>query len=210
MNIAFKKTTLCLASTLSLAAAAWSPAASACGSEDFIGSICIFAGNFDIRNYASTSGQLIPISTNAALFSILGTTYGGDGRTTFALPDTRGRVIIGQGHGPGLSDYALGQKGGQEAVTLTVANLPSHSHTVSVTAYGQSAAGNADGPGGNTWAAKSRGGQYSSTAPNVAMSAGSVQATVGNTGGNQAFSIVQPYVVLRPLITLYGIYPSRS
>ena len=103
----------------------------------------------------------------------------------------------------------LGQKGGQEAVTLTVANLPSHSHTVSVTAYGQSAAGNADGPGGNTWAAKSRGGQYSSTAPNVAMSAGSVQATVGNTGGNQAFSIVQPYVVLRPLITLYGIYPSR-
>ena len=84
MNIAFKKTTLCLASTLSLVAAAWSPAASACGSEDFIGSICIFAGNFDIRNYASTSGQLIPISTNAALFSILGTTYGGDGRTTFA------------------------------------------------------------------------------------------------------------------------------
>jgi microcystin-dependent protein len=170
-----------LSAALSLSAAAWSSAASACGGgDDFIGSICIVGFNFAPNGWALTNGQLLSLAQNTALFSLLGTMYGGNGQTTFALPDTRGRVIIGAGQGPGLSNY------------------------------GQSATGNADGPGGNTWAAKPRGGQYSSAAPNVAMNAGAVQATVGNTGGNQPVSIMQPYVVLNPVIALYGIYPPRN
>ena len=219
MSFSFSKTTLCLATTLSLAAVAWSPAASACGSEPFIGEICIVPYNFAPNNYAFTNGQLLAISQNTALFSLLGTTYGGNGQTTFGLPDTRGRVIVGAGQGPGLSNYALGQMGGSENVTLTQAQMPAHNHTattsVVVKARGVSGEGNADGPGGNAWAAKSRAGQYSSAAPDVDMAAGAIQVgsastTVGVSGGSQPFSIVQPYVVLNPIIALTGIFPSRN
>lgn len=219
MSSPFRKTTLCLAATLSLAAAAWSPAVSACGTEPFIGEVCIVPYNFAPRGYAFTNGQIMPIAQNTALFSLLGTTYGGNGQTTFALPDTRGRVIIGAGQGPGLSNYQLGEVGGAENVTLTVNQMPIHNHaantSVVVKAVGVSATGNADGPGGNTWAAKPRGGQYSSAAPNVDMAAGAIQVssattTVGISGGSQPFSIVQPFVVLNPIIALEGIFPSRN
>jgi microcystin-dependent protein len=219
MKNAFNKMALCLAGTLSLAVASWSPAASACGTEPFIGEICIVGFNFAPRGYASTNGQLLSIAQNTALFSLLGTTYGGNGQTTFALPDTRGRVIIGAGQGPGISNYVLGQVGGTETVTLTVSQMPAHTHpattTVTVQARGVSTQGNADDPGGNTWAAKARGGQYSSAAPDVDMAAGAIvsssaSTTVGSAGGNQPFSIVQPYVVLNPVIALQGIFPSRN
>lgn len=219
MTCAFSKTALCLAGTFSLAVAGWSPSASACGPEPFVGEICIVAFNFTPRGYGATNGQLLPIAQNTALFSLLGTIYGGDGRTTFALPDTRGRVIIGMGQAPGLSDYRIGQKGGAQTVTLSVNQMPAHTHTatttVTVQARGVSTQGNADGPGGNTWAAKARGGQYSSAAPDVDMAAGAIVSSsaataVGTAGGNQPFSIVQPYVVLNPVIALQGIYPSRN
>ena len=99
----------------------------------FIGQITIFAGNFPPRSFAYCDGQLLPIAQNSALFSILGTTYGGDGRTTFGLPDLRGRVAVGPRRGPGLSTYVLGERQGVETVTLNILQLPSHSHTTSVT-----------------------------------------------------------------------------
>ncbi|MEW5771493.1 MAG: tail fiber protein [Pseudomonadota bacterium] len=204
--------------TLSLAGA-WSPNASACGIDPFLGIICIAPYNFAPRGYAFTNGQLLPIVQNTALFSLLGTTYGGDGRTTFALPDTRGRVIIGAGQGPGLSNYVLGQLDGQENVILNVNQMPAHTHAastaVTLKARGVSSQGNADSPSGNAWAAKSRAGQYSSAAPDVDMSAGAIQVSsattsIGLAGGNQPVSIVQPYVVLNPIIALEGIFPARN
>ena len=97
--------------------------------DPFLGEIIMFGGNFAPRGWAFCDGQLLPINANSALFSILGTTYGGDGRTTFQLPDLQGRVAIGEGRGPGLTDRRLGQKGGERKVTLTPQNMPSHHHT---------------------------------------------------------------------------------
>lgn len=208
-----------LAVTACLAAAAWSPVAGACGPDPFIGEVCLFPYNFAPRGYAFTDGSLLPIAQNTALFSLLGTTYGGNGTTTFALPDTRGRVIIGAGQGPGLSPYMLGQMGGSENVTLTTNQMPTHSHpaatSVVAKAVGANTEGNVDNPAASAWAAKSRGGPYSATAPNVEMAAGTVQVTsatttVGISGGGQPFAIVQPFVVLNPAIALNGTFPSRN
>lgn len=206
-----------LAAALSLGAAG-SPAAHACGLEPFLGEICIVPYNFAPRNYAFTNGQILSIAQNSALFALLGTTYGGNGTTTFALPDTRGRVIVGAGQGPGTSMYVLGQMGGAENVTLSVNQMPAHTHSattnVSAKARASSMEGNQDSPSGKTWALKSRAGLYSNTAPDVDMAAGAVDASastsVGITGGNQPFSILQPYLVLNPIIALQGIFPSRN
>jgi microcystin-dependent protein len=216
-------TATALAAALTLSAAAWSPSAAACaGTEPLLASVCIFAGNFAPQGFAFTNGQIMAISQNTALFSLLGTTYGGNGVNTFALPDTRGRVIVGPGQGPGLSNYELGQMGGAETVSLTLAQLPAHSHSanttvnVSATAYGQSAVGNSDGPGANSWAAKPRAGQYSSAAPNVSMSAGSILASatastvVGSAGGGQPVDVRQPYLALNYVIAIYGVFPARQ
>lgn len=195
------------------------PNAYACsGLDPMLGSMCLFAGNFAPRGFAFTDGQLLAISQNTALFSLLGTTYGGDGRTTFALPDTRGRVIVGPRQGPGLSNYQLGQRGGQEQVALTQNEMPSHSHgastTVNVTANGQGANGNQDGPAGNVWANKPRGAQYSNVAPNVTMAAGALSATAATTvapaGGSQAHENRPPYVAINYIIALQGVFPSRN
>lgn len=215
-------TATALVTTVALSAAAWSSNAAACSIDPYIGSLCIFAGNFEIRSFAYTNGQLLPIAQNTALFSILGTTYGGNGINNFALPDTRGRAIIGPGQGPGLSNYQLGETGGTETVTLTQAQMPAHTHSATTTlnvtakARGQSAAGTADGPGSNTWAAKPRAGQYSSATPNVDMHADAVQVSasantsVGVAGSSQPVDIRQPYVAINYLIALTGIYPSRN
>ncbi len=220
MSARIRLTTVALAA-LALSAAS-APNASACSSDPYLGSVCLFGGNFAIRGFALAEGQLLAITQNQALFSLLGTTYGGDGRTTFALPDTRGRVVIGPGHGPGLSDYRLGETGGSESVTLTVAQMPVHSHAAvttvaaTATAHGQSGPPDADGPGGNVWAAKPRASLYSSAAPDVAMHADAVQVsasagtTVGNAGGGQPVNIRQPYVAIHYLIALQGVFPSRN
>ena len=126
--------------------------------DPYIGQIIMFGGNFAIRNYALCNGQLLAISSNTALFSILGTIYGGDGRTTFALPDLRGRVATHFGQGPGLSNYNIGQRSGQERVTLNTTEIPAHNHTGTLRCVDDD--GSLAGPKGNNLANASSGTPY--------------------------------------------------
>lgn len=169
--------------------------------EPFIGQIMMFGGNFAPRGWALCDGQLLPIAQNTALFSILGTTYGGDGKTTFALPDLRGRVPMHPGHGPGLSARRLGEKGGAESVTLTISNLPSHNHTLNVVdddAKSLTPAGNLLGNAQTQ--------VYSSAAPSGQAGA----QAISNTGGGVPVSNVQPFECVNYIIALEGIFPSRN
>ncbi len=170
--------------------------------EPFIGQIIMFGGNFAPRGWALCDGQLLPISSNSALFSILGTTYGGDGRTTFALPDLRSRVAIHPGRGPGLSDYRLGAKGGAENVTLTTAQIPAHNHAIQ--------AANTGGDDTNPTTANGFGvapdDLYIETAPGTTMQNG----IMTQTGGGQSHTNIQPFLSVNFIIALQGVYPSRS
>lgn len=184
---------------------------STAGMDPFIGEIMLFAGNFEVRNYAFCNGQLLSIAQNTALFSILGTTYGGNGTTTFALPDLRGRFPMQFGQGPGLSNYNLGQVGGAESTTLTAAQMPAHTHAQNVSA----AAGTLATPAGTFPAAHAA--QLASTEENVNVkgygaTANAVAAAtaLGTTGGNQPHSNMNPYLALNFQIALFGIFPSRN
>jgi len=168
----------------------------------FIAEIIMFGGNFAPRGWALCDGQLLPISQYSALFSILGTTYGGDGRTTFALPDLRGRVPIHPGHGPGLSDYRLGQKSGAETVTLTVAQMPSHNHTMGISEED----GNSNEANGNLLATATAGLMYHNGNADGTLNANSIR----NTGGGQSHTNIQPYLCVNFIIALQGVFPSRS
>ncbi|GAB1309574.1 tail fiber protein [Urechidicola sp. KH5] len=171
--------------------------------EPLLGEIKMFAGNFAPRGWALCNGQLLPISQYSALFSILGTTYGGDGRTTFALPDLRGRAPIHSGTGPGLMTKTLGQKGGQENVMLTIANLPSHTHDVRAVAE----EGDSSLPKGKLLGSTQTGNDaYSNYSPNATMN----KAMISNTGGGQQVNNMQPYLTVNYIIALQGIYPSRN
>jgi len=179
--------------------------------EPFVGQITIFGGNFAPRGWAFCQGQLLPISQNDALFSLLGTTYGGDGRTTFALPDLRGRCAIGMGQGPGLTPRSQGAKLGSESVTLNINELPTHTHQL----MGNNADGTTNDPTNATLAKENvvieRGSPaipvngYNAGPANVVMA-----GSVGNSGGNQAHNNVQPSLALNYIIALFGIYPPRS
>ena len=173
--------------------------------EPFIGEIIMFGGNFAPRNWALCDGQLLQISQNSALFSILGTTYGGDGRQTFALPDMRGRVSIHPGTGPGLSTYRLGQKGGLENVVLNTLQIPSHSHTFLPRCSTDD--GTADSPVNNVPATHEAMAE-SPYAPsdNANMRGGNT----GNTGGSQGHTNIQPYLCVNYIIALQGLFPSRN
>lgn len=176
-------------------------------SEPFLAEIIMFAGNFAPRGWAFCQGQLLPIAQNTALFSLLGTTYGGDGRTTFALPDLRGRVPVGTGQGPGLPNINLGEMSGEAAHTLNVTEMPAHSHPAQ--AAGSANAGDSASPGGNTWATSTaRDNVYTSAAPDSSMAASAV--TVGAAGGSQPHNNMQPYLGMNYIIALQGIFPSRS
>ncbi len=176
-------------------------------SEPFLAQITMFGGNFAPRGWAFCDGQLLAISQNSALFSLLGTIYGGDGRTTFALPDLRGRTAIGPRTGAGLSTYREGQRGGAERVTLTIAEIPSHNHTGVIVAT--DATGNSETPGGNILAKKSRDRDYHSGAPvTVNMSDDSV--TIGNTGSGNSHENMQPWIAINHIIALQGTFPSRN
>lgn len=186
--------------------------------DPLLGEISIFAGNFAPRGWALCDGQLLPISQNTALFSILGTTYGGDGRTTFALPDLRGRAPIHPGTGPGLSTRRLGQRSGTEYNLLTTQQIPSHSHNATGTIMASSDEGTTSNPTNNfpaspiyqiDRATKSPINAYSTQA-NVKMSTKSVQVTIDNTGSNQAINNMQPFECINYIIALQGIFPSRS
>jgi microcystin-dependent protein len=179
--------------------------------EGTIGEIRMFAANFAPRNWALCQGQLLAIASNNALFAILGTTYGGDGRTTFALPDLRGRAPIGSGQGPGLSNYRLGQKGGQQDTTLTVLNLPSHTHTATGSVHPGAFNGRGifvDTPAGNYPASGTE--TIYGKPPNANLGESQASITIGITGGSQYFNIQQPLLGMNYIICLFGIFPSRN
>lgn len=184
--------------------------------EGMIGEIRLFAGNFAPRGWAFCQGQLLPINQNQALFSILGTIYGGDGRTNFALPDLRGRAPIGAGQGPGLSNVQQGQRGGSETNTLNINQLPSHTHaaTGSVEPRALSVEGDTASPEGAI-PAKSGEGEpdYQAAEPGaneVRMAASPVTVVVQNTGGGQAINNMQPWAGMNYIIALVGVFPSRN
>lgn len=170
--------------------------------DGYIGEIRMFAGNFAPVNWMLCQGQILPIAQNTALFSILGTTYGGNGQTTFALPDLRGRVPIGVGQGAGLSLRNLGDMAGTENVTLTVNQMPAHTHLVNAV----TSVGNQNSPTGNFLADTNvLDKEYSNSASNTTMN----PAMLASAGGNQPFSIMQPYLGMNYIICVAGIYPSR-
>ena len=207
--------------------------------EEYLAIIKIFAGNFAPRGFALCHGQVLAIATNTALFSLLGTTYGGDGQTTFALPNLQGRVPVGAGQGLGLSIYDLGEASGTENTTLTIINMPIHNHTAVFTPTGggsgsavtlmasnkeatQSIPGTA---GANTLAAPyypdapgAVNGYVNDSAPTIPLvgisgGGGGItggSVTVGVSGGSQPFSILQPYLAVNYIICTEGIFPSRN
>lgn len=180
----------------------------------FIAEVIMFGGNFAPRGWAKCEGQLLAINSNTALFSILGTTYGGDGRSTFGLPDLRSRNPIGPGNGPGLSGYRQGPGGGREKTTLDVPHMPSHSHyalasKVKASFTPPSGGANSGTPAGNNFSS-SAANIYSTNGVNVAMASNAVDVKLGNTGGNTPFSDVQPWCSVQFIIALFGVYPSRS
>ncbi|MEO6732653.1 MAG: tail fiber protein [Ferruginibacter sp.] len=172
-------------------------------SEPFIGEISMSGFNFAPRGYATCDGQLLPIAQNTALFSLLGTQYGGNGQTTFALPDLRGRVPMHQGQGPGLSVRTIGEVAGQENHTLISTQIPAHTHTLNAV----SNAGDIATPAGaylaNTGALDK---EYKATGTVVAMNTNAV----GITGGGQPHNNLPPYLVINFYIAMEGIFPSRN
>jgi len=169
-------------------------------SEPFLGMIAIYPYSFAPRGWAFCQGQILPIAQNTALFSLLGTTFGGNGQTTFALPDLRGRFPNSSGQGPGLSSYDLGQVGGTESITLTINQLPAHGHPVAPAA--STNAPTASKPTNNYPAA----GSFYDAATNAAMA--TFQS--GPAGGNQPAGMMNPYLTLNYCIALEGIFPSRN
>ncbi|MCA8829182.1 phage tail protein [Hymenobacter pini] len=182
--------------------------------EAFIGSIVLFAGNFAPKGWAFCDGSLLNIAQNSALYSILGTYYGGNGTTTFALPDLRSRVPVHSNNGqpgPGLQGVQLGERAGVSNVTLTTLQMPNHTHTLAVNtgngtapspAGGVPAIGNFEDAGSGTTVTTNG---YTPTANGLAN-----PQAISPAGGNQPFSVMQPYLGLNYIICLYGLYPSRN
>lgn len=165
--------------------------------QPYVGEVRIFAGNFAPAGWMFCEGQLLPISEYETLFNLIGTTYGGDGQSTFALPDLRGRVPLHQGNG-----FTLAETGGVETVTLTVSQIPSHSHAF----LASSSFGTAGSPAGNVLAQTQAIKLYDSAVPATAMAAG----VVGSTGGSQPHDNFQPYLCVDFIISLFGIFPSPT
>ena len=174
----------------------------------FIAQICIFAGNFAPRGWAFCQGQLLPIDQYDALFALIGTTYGGDGQTTFGLPDLRGRAPLHPGQGPGLSPHVIGEMAGVEQVTLTTNNLPNHNHTAAGKVAVASGSGSLDTPVNNVLAGTPNP-VYTALA-NQGGSMGGVSTTPGIAGGSQPFNARQAYLAVNFVICLEGIFPSRN
>ncbi|MDB5934627.1 MAG: phage tail protein [Massilia sp.] len=178
--------------------------------QQYLGEIRIFGGNFPPRDWALCDGAVLPIAQYDALFSLLGTTYGGDGQSTFALPDLRGRVPIHQGTGPGLPNYPLGMLGGVEAVTLTAQQLPVHSHDVGASTAAPSAApGGLDITAGAPYVPgsfPSKPNAYGNPGSTVAMNAQAITAA----GASIAHDNMAPFLGINFIIALFGIYPSQN
>ena len=174
-------------------------------SDQYVAEIRMFAGNFAPSGWALCNGQLLPISQNTALFSLLGTNYGGNGTSTFGLPNLQGSAPLGYGQGPGLSSRALGQTGGEQTVKLLATQIPSHTHTAQA-----ATAGGLDAPTANVWGESQLGKTplniYSPGPGNVSMNAGAI----AGTGGSQAHNNLPPYLCVTFIIALTGTFPTRS
>ncbi|QNO26802.1 tail fiber protein [Sphingopyxis sp. OPL5] len=201
----FHKVALLLATTAS--SLAYTSPASAQATEMYLGQMMQVGFNFCPRGWASASGQILAISTNTALFSLLGTTYGGNGQTTFALPDMRGRMAINQGSGPGLSPYLLGEQTGTETTTLLTTQIPSHTHRSAVqTAVPQA---NATTASGNAFGISSNSSFLGGSDPvGNLMSPGTVQFQP--TGNNIPIPVRPPYLTVQWCIATQGIFPARN
>jgi microcystin-dependent protein len=165
--------------------------------QPYVGELRMFAGNFAPAGWMFCDGQLLPISENETLFQLIGTTYGGDGQSTFALPDLRGRLPIHQGNG-----FILAETGGVETVTLTTAQIPAHTHALVATG----APGNAINPGGNLPAQSLNVTPYINDVPGASFNA----TALGSVGGSQPHTNVQPYLCVDFIISLFGIFPSPT
>lgn len=165
--------------------------------QPYVGEIRIFAGNFAPAGWMFCEGQSLPISENETLFNLIGTTYGGDGQETFALPDLRGRIPVHQGNG-----FNLAETGGVEEVTLTVSQIPAHSHAFTAT----TTPGTQSSPSGNRLSQSRNVVPYINEAPNTPLRAGAV----GSVGGSQPHTNLQPYLCVNFIISLYGIFPSQT
>ncbi len=176
-------------------------------SDPYMGEIRMFAGSFTPRSWANCSGQLLAISQNDALFALLGTTYGGDGRTTFGLPDFRGRIPIHQGVGPGLSSRIMGQKFGVEEITLNVNEMPNHNHAF----VGSTDDADSSNPGNDVLGSQSDGDQPYAAMPSDPANLQNLNSqTIGYTGGNLSHNNMMPYLCVNFIICLFGIFPSRQ
>lgn len=169
--------------------------------EPFVGEIRMFAGNFAPVGWAFCSGQLMPISENETLFNLIGTTYGGDGQETFAMPNLQSRVPVHVGPG-----FALGQSGGVESVTLTTSQIPAHSHVPQC----NSAAGTAATAAGNVWAANATVANLIYGDTNVSLNANMDPAAIGLSGGSQPHDNMIPFLVVNFIISLFGVFPSQN
>ncbi len=181
-------------------------------SQPFIGEIKMFAGNFAPRGYAFCNGQLLSIAQNTALFSILGTTYGGNGQTTFGLPNLQGRFPMHWGSGPGLTPRQLGETGGIERVTLLTSQLPAHVHGInlSINPPCSNLAGNSDVPTGNVPAASGQAENFRTPPGNAAMAPIPIAGNTGAAGNNTPVEIINPFQCVSFIIALQGIFPSRN
>lgn len=178
--------------------------------EPLLGEIRAVGFNYAPRGWSLCQGQLMSISQNTALFSLLGTTYGGDGRTTFALPDLRGRAIVHPGQGPGLSQYTLGQVSGTENVTLQLPELPAHTHKVSGTRVVATKEAGLSGSPANAFLADSGSAyQYGEESDGTSMSPNLIAGTSSSAGGSTPHANMMPYQTTNYIIALQGIFPQR-
>ncbi|CAN5829502.1 tail fiber protein [soil metagenome] len=179
--------------------------------EGVIGTVTMFAGNFAPKAWAFCQGQIMTIASNTALFSILGTTYGGNGTTTFGLPDTRSRSVVSAGQGPGLSPYSLGEMTGVPTETLTLANMAVHVHPVAINAAPPSATtGSSTSPATAAYAPDPNGNPFYTYDNSASMAPYNLALTMTPSGGNQPFNIQHPYLGMNYIICLQGIFPARN
>jgi microcystin-dependent protein len=182
--------------------------------EPFIGEIKLFGFNFAPRGYATCSGQVLSIAQNTALFSLLGTNFGGNGQTTFGLPNLNGRLAIGMGQSPGTSNYVIGETAGAENCTLTINQMPLHNHAATgITVNQPVGSSNDDAGAANNFISNSTSGMgdfFGTVASADVMGSAKVGGATAMTGGSQPFPILQPYLVINYSIALEGIFPSRN
>lgn len=178
--------------------------------DQFVGLINAFGFNFAPSGWLTCSGQYLPIQQYTVVFALLGTYYGGNGTTTFALPNLNGSVALGMGQGSGLSNYDIGETGGQDTVTLSILNMPAHNHTLNVAIKANNAGAGTDSPVNNFPAGDGGGENYYAPASQQGTLMAPITATIYPTSGSNPIDIRRPYVAMTYCIAVTGVYPSRS